>query len=71
MIAALCLTRITATWCKLVLWEWNTAEHLTGIFPAAGILTAHLGGNTIVQNRHQKLGIPFQTNNGKLTQCAQ
>ena len=71
MIAALCLARITAPWGKLVLRERNTAEHLTGIFPAAGILTAHLGGDTIVQNRHQKLGIPFQTNNGKLSQCDQ
>jgi hypothetical protein len=49
--------------------EWNFTEHFTGVLCAAGTFTAFLAGNAVLHNRHYQLGIPFQANNGELTQC--
>ena len=47
--------------------EWDPGEHLAGIFRKTGIVAALLGRNGVFQNRNHQLGIPFQTNDGKLT----
>ena len=48
--------------------EGDPGEHLAGIFRKTGIVTAFLGRDGIFQNRYNQLGIPFQTNDGKLAQ---
>lgn len=59
---------VTACGCELCSGEGNTAEHFTGILCAAGSITAFLGGNCIIQYRNNELRIPFQTDDGKLSQ---
>ena len=60
---------IAATGRKLSGREGNTGEHFAGVFrAAAGAVTAFLGGQTVVQYRNNKLGVPLQTDDGELTQ---
>ena len=47
---------VAASGGKLAFREWDPAEHLTGILPTAGRFAALLGGNTVIQHRHQQLG---------------
>ena len=49
--------------------EGDAAEHLAGIFSAAGIVTAFLAGNGIIQYRHHQLCIPLQPDDGELSEC--
>ena len=70
-IAGVIMAAITPPGDELALREWDTAEHFAGIFAAARRITAFLGGNAVVQNRHHQLGIPLQADNGKLPQCHQ
>ncbi len=54
---------------KLLFREGNAAEHFTGILStAARSVAAFLGGNAVIQHRHDNLGIPLQTDDGELTQ---
>ena len=46
----------------------DSGEHFTGILPAAGIVTAFLAGNGIIQYRYHQLGIPLQSDDGELSQ---
>ena len=48
--------------------EGDPGENLTRIFGAAGIVTALLGGNGIIQHRHDDLGVPLQPDDGELPQ---
>ena len=55
--------------CELRGGEGNAAEHLTGIFrAAAGRVAAFLGGDGVIQHRHDQLGIPLQPHDGELSQ---
>ena len=49
--------------------EIDLAEHIAGTFCTAHIagLGADLGRDTVIEGRDQKLGIPFQSDNGELT----
>ena len=49
--------------------EGDPGEHLAGIFGAAGIVTAFLCGQTVIQHRHDQLSGAFQTDDGELPQC--
>ena len=46
--------------------ERNSAEHLARILSTAGIITAFLGWHGVFHHRNYQLGIPFQTDDGKL-----
>ena len=59
---------ITASGAELFGGEGNAAEELTGIFGTAGIVAAFLFGDAVVQYGHHQLGIPLQTDDGKLSQ---
>ena len=48
--------------------EGNSAEHFAGILGAAGGVAAFLGGNGVIQHRHDELGIPLQTDHRELAQ---
>jgi len=67
VVLGLCLT-VAAFGGKLGGREGNPGEHLAGVFGAAGRIAAFLGGDTVVQYRHHKLGIPFQTDDRELAQ---
>jgi hypothetical protein len=49
--------------------EGDSAEHLTGIFSAAGAFAAFLAGDAVLHNGYNQLCIPLQTDNGELSQC--
>ena len=70
-ISGVIVAAIAATGSELALREWNAAEHLAGVFAAAGGIAALLGGNAVIQNRHYQLGVPLQADNGKLPQSHQ
>ena len=53
---------------KLLGREGDPGEHFTGVLTASGIVAAFLAGNGIIQYRHHQLGIPFQPNDGELSQ---
>jgi len=59
---------VTAPGCELGSREGDAAEQLAGILGAAGGVTAFLGGNAVVHNRHDQLGVPFQPDDGELPQ---
>ena len=48
--------------------EGDAAEHFAGVFGAAGVVAAFLGGHGVFHHRHHQLGVPFQTDDGKLAQ---
>ena len=48
--------------------EGDSAEQFTGILGAAGIVAAFLGGDGVVQHRHDELCVPLQTDDGELAQ---
>jgi len=48
--------------------EGDLAEHFAGILGAAGAVAALLSGQRVIHHRHDQLGIPLQTDDGKLTQ---
>ena len=56
---------------KLPFRERDLGEQFTGVFCAAGVVAALLGGDAVVQHRDYQLGIPLQPNNGELPQCYQ
>ena len=66
--AAVILLSVTSFWRKLGSGEGNAAEHLAWVFRAAGVIAAFLGGNAVIQHGNNKLCIPFQTNDGELTE---
>ena len=53
---------------KLILREWDTAEHLAGVFTAAGRIAALFGWHAIVQHGNNQLGVPLQAYDRKLAQ---
>ena len=61
-------TVVAATGDKLAFREGNPAEHLAGVLPAAWAVAALLGGNAVIQHRHQQLSIPLQPDDGELAQ---
>ena len=67
--AAIAVRSVTIAWGKSFSREWNPGEHLAGIFSAAGTFTAFFCGNAVFCHRHNQLGIPFQTDNRKLSQA--
>ena len=59
---------VAACGCKLPGGEGDPGEHLAGIFRKAWIVAAFLGGDGVIQNRYDQLGIPLQPDDGKLAQ---
>ena len=60
---------ITASGIELLGREGDPAEHLAGIFRAAGVVAAFLYGDAVIQHGNHQLGIPFQPYDGELSQC--
>ena len=58
----------TAHWAELLGREGNPAEHFARIFCASNGIGAFLGGDAVFQHGYHKLGVPFQTDDGKLSQ---
>ena len=56
---------------ELLSGEGDPGEELAGILrtAAAGGIAAFLGGDGVIQHRHDQLGIPLQTDDGELAQC--
>ena len=59
---------VTTHWIELLSREGDPAEHLAGVFCTAGIVTAFLHGDAVLQHRNHQLGIPLQPDDGKLAQ---
>jgi hypothetical protein len=59
---------VAASGIKLGCREGDTTEHFTGIFGAAGIFTAFLIGDAVIQYGNYQLCIPLQPNNRELPQ---
>ena len=57
--AAVLTAAVAAGGCKLLLGEGDSGEHLTGVFRTARSLATFLGGDTVIQYRHNQLGIPL------------
>ena len=67
IVTAACV--IAAAGSKLGSGEGDAAEHFAGVLRiAAGAVAAFLGGNGVIQHRHNQLGIPLKPDDGKLTQ---
>lgn len=62
--------RLVVTSCgrEFVSGEGNPGKQVAGSFRTAGIVTALLGGNRIIQHWNDQLGRPFQTDDGELTE---
>ena len=48
--------------------EGNPGENFAGFFRQTRIVAAFFGGQGVIQHRDDQLGIPLQTDDGKLTQ---
>ena len=54
---------------KLLGREGDAAEHFAGIFcAAAALVAAFLAGKSVIQHRHDELGLPLQPDDGELPQ---
>ena len=53
---------------KLTYREGNLGEQLAGVFGAAGIVAAFLGGYAVIQHWDDNLGIPLQSDDRELPQ---
>ena len=59
---------VTASWGKFFSREGDAAEHLAGVFRAAGVVAAFLHGDTVLQYGNHQLCLPFQPDDGELPQ---
>ena len=59
---------VAALWRELGGREGDAAEELAGILGAARRVTAFLGGDAVVHDRHNELCVPFQPDDRELAQ---